>query len=49
MTAEEPPNVVYVDETGELLEAAELDVIEELDIVEEPDAVGERLEDREVV
>lgn len=49
MTTEEPPNVVYVDETEELLEAAELDVIEELDIVEELDAVEERLEDRDVV
>jgi hypothetical protein len=49
MTTEESLNVVYVDETGELLEAAELDVIEELDIVEELDAVEERLEDRDVV
>ena len=49
MTAEEPPNVVYIDETGELLEAVELDVIEEFDIVEELDAVEERLEDRDVV
>ena len=37
---EEPLNVVYVDETGGLLEAAGLD---------ELDAVEERLEDRDVV
>ena len=39
---EEPLNVVYVDETGGLLEAAELDIVE-------LDAVEERLEDRDVV
>lgn len=49
MTTEELLNVVYVDETGGLLEAAELDVTEELGIVEEVDAVEERLEDRDIV